>query len=99
MQILLINFCFRKHFCEKKRVFIQTDKDTKALIRKTDFINVEAWNKFVKFLNYSRYIHKRSVKQLHLKKKNVMVKSAEEMLKTKNLIQKNILDALKVSNF
>ncbi|XP_020297237.1 uncharacterized protein LOC109861828 [Pseudomyrmex gracilis] len=65
------------------KVFVKTGEHQRECLRKTDFVNVQAWTTFLKFLTYTRRLKKRSQEQnTHLQHKIVSAQIMAEKLKT-----------------
>lgn len=66
--------------------------------KKTDFVNNEAWLKFLRCMKYNRYLQKRNMAQKsRTPKKLITMVSVIQTLETKNLVIDNIKSALKVN--
>lgn len=61
------------------------------MYKKTEFVTNQAWIKFVRYVNYNRYLHKLFMTQKsRVQKKMVTMQSVIKTLKSKNLIKRNI---------
>ncbi|XP_011858187.1 PREDICTED: uncharacterized protein LOC105555756 [Vollenhovia emeryi] len=81
------------------KLYIKSGKTNVECIRKTDFVNNEAWLKFMKCVKYNRYLHKTSmVQKSRTQKKLVTMGSVLQALESKKLVTYDIKSALKVSN-
>lgn len=59
-------------------------------MKKTEFVTTQSWIKFVKFLNYNRYLNKLSLAQnTRLQKNIITMNSVMQTLRDRSLVTRN----------
>ncbi|XP_029675167.1 uncharacterized protein LOC115242773 [Formica exsecta] len=82
----------RKQCNNTEQIFLKTGKYNIECIRKTEFATNQAWSKFVKYVNYNRYLHKLSVTR-----KSRVQKKIETLQKDSSYLLKSVEGSCNVS--
>ncbi|XP_014482530.1 PREDICTED: uncharacterized protein LOC106748484 [Dinoponera quadriceps] len=70
---------------DTEKVFVRTGEYNIECMKRTDFVTDQSWMKFLKYVNYNRYLHKLSrIQDSRIQKKIVTMQSIIQKLESKN---------------